>query len=208
VVLPSNRRTEVPINDDSIADRIREAELAAFKQEYSELSSTWRDLDSKAQGTAGIAGLFVAGTFAFVRTLSEQSSAPFKALLALIMIMLAVTIILAIRALLVRSFKPAPGGSKFKRWKELLLPTEAREPMWRPLIPHVQSGIDTSAPLTQQDYVDFLAEQTKAWERAVDSIDRVTARKADLVSHAQTWLLLGCTTAALTTVLAIIFGGL
>lgn len=47
--------------------------LESLEAEYKEASDTWRALETKAQGVVGIAGVFLAAVFAFVREVDPAS---------------------------------------------------------------------------------------------------------------------------------------
>jgi hypothetical protein len=81
------------------------------EHEHDELSETWKLLDSKAQASAGIAGVFVAASFAFVRNTALQIDVTEKWLLSLALIMLAASIFSAVVAMLIRSVAMPLSGS-------------------------------------------------------------------------------------------------
>lgn len=91
------------------------------EHEHDELSEAWKLLDTKAQATAGIAGVFVAAAFAFVRNTSLQLNISEKWLLSLALVFLAASIFSAVLAMLVRSVPmPLSGADTAKSVRDIL----------------------------------------------------------------------------------------
>ena len=95
---------------DGERTKILQDSLDSFKEEHRELSDTWRHIETKAQGTAAIAGIFVASVFAFIRFLSEDSAQIEKVLLVFALFFLGLSILFSIAALWVREVTAAPVG--------------------------------------------------------------------------------------------------
>ncbi|MDQ3474098.1 MAG: hypothetical protein M3447_10210 [Acidobacteriota bacterium] len=54
------------VTDLEIRETWRKATLDAFLDEYREQTETWRSLETKAQGNIAVAGIFVAGSLAYI----------------------------------------------------------------------------------------------------------------------------------------------
>ncbi|HSU13139.1 hypothetical protein [Longimicrobium sp.] len=88
---------------------LREA-LESYRSEYDLLVERWKGLETKAQGTVAIAGIFLAGIFTFIRDLKATSPALERWVLVLVALLLALTVALAVLALRVREIEdPVPG---------------------------------------------------------------------------------------------------
>lgn len=89
--------------------------LAQYRAEYALLVDRWKVLETKAQGTAAIAGIFVAGVFAITRDL--DGSTPFYEvwLLAGVTLLLTTAILFAVRALFIRNLTDPPAGSQLEQ---------------------------------------------------------------------------------------------
>lgn len=99
------------MSSDSTVGKAAEAFEFAFDRvqaEYGELSDSWKQLDSKAQATATIAGIFIAASFAFIRNSALQLTGLEKTLLLLVLASLIVSILLAVTAMLVRTVPVPP----------------------------------------------------------------------------------------------------
>lgn len=80
--------------------------LDRAEKEFALLSDTWKHIDTKAQATATVGGIFLAAAFSFVRNTSLVLRPHEQALLSLTLLMLVASIVLAVVATLV---KPASG---------------------------------------------------------------------------------------------------
>ena len=99
------------MSSDATVGKAAEAFEFAFdrvQSEYGELSDSWKQLDSKAQATATIAGIFIAASFAFIRNSALQLTGLEKTLLLLVLASLIVSILLAVTAMLVRTVPVPP----------------------------------------------------------------------------------------------------
>jgi hypothetical protein len=82
-----------------------------FAFEYDQLLESWKQIDSKAQATATIGGVFLAATLVFVRTSTLGLSKPQAIAIGLTATCLVLTIGLAVVAMLVRqAFLPMSGA--------------------------------------------------------------------------------------------------
>ena len=157
--------------------------LTSYREEYRELSETWRHLETKAQGTVAIAGIFLAGVFAFVRTLSDNASFCDKALLLIAVLLLVLSVLFAILVLRVREVTSPPIGDSLDTLvKDLLSPGEA----------------------TQEDLVAFVRDQTGMWADANKETHRHNQIKADHLFRAQILLLIAVVVVAVLTSLSIL----
>src|SRR4026208_1759911 len=95
-------------------ERLAQAALESVRAEYVELSDQWKALDSKAQATGAVAGVLLAGLFAFVRENATQDGlATFLVALATILALAAA--FLVVLALQIRTVEPPPLGEQVLR---------------------------------------------------------------------------------------------
>ena len=89
--------------------------LGQYRAEYALLADRWKVLETKAQGTAAIAGIFVAGVFAITRDLDEATPFYELWLLAGVILLLTTAILFAVRALFIRNLVDPPAGSQLEQ---------------------------------------------------------------------------------------------
>ena len=156
--------------------------LAAFKEEYRDLSETWRHLDAKAQGAVATAGVFLAAAFAFVKSFTEgQLPSGDRYVLIATSALLVVSVALAVLALRIREITAAPVGARLEQLaKDLSLITTDEERR-------------TRAP-------DFLGEQIDMWRDANTATTKANATKAAFVLASQVTLLLAVLAIAVLTI--------
>lgn len=76
--------------------------LASYEAEYEQLLDRWKSLETKAQGTVAIAGIFLGGIFTFIRDLRADSPAIERWLLIGVALLLTTGILASVLALRVR----------------------------------------------------------------------------------------------------------
>jgi len=91
------------------ADLLRLA-LEAYRDEYRDLSESWRNLDTKAQGLVAIAGIFLAAVFAWTRDLPTTFGTCERLLLVGSCLSLVAAVIAAIWALFIKMMSAPPLG--------------------------------------------------------------------------------------------------
>lgn len=84
--------------------------LDRVQYEHEQLSEQWRQLDSKAQSTATIGGIFMAGAFAFLQSSSVQLTVWQKVNFFLVIAALVLSIAFSVCSMLVESI-PIPTAS-------------------------------------------------------------------------------------------------
>jgi hypothetical protein len=78
------------------------------RDEYKELSETWRHLDTKAQGNVVISGILLASVVAFLSKGQGPATGLDRALVTVAVVSLGATIVLAVRALRVQAVTGPP----------------------------------------------------------------------------------------------------
>jgi hypothetical protein len=86
--------------------------LDSYRREFDLLSAGFRDLDSKAQGSAAVAGAFLAAGLALLNRPGSIRAFWMEALFVLAVVGLMCAILLAIQALRVRKLSGCPAGEE------------------------------------------------------------------------------------------------
>lgn len=168
-------------DQQSARDQLLAGALQSYRDEYKELSDTWRHVEGKAQGTITVSGIFLAAAFAFVRDLTGAGTGLLeKSVLAVAVGTLTATVILAVLSLRVREVVAPPLG-------------ESLDEMITDL-----SGLTHAAEIAER-LPRFIGDQLEMWKNANEAVDRVNKGKAGLVAWAQRLLLLSIGLVAVLT---------
>ena len=172
-------------DQQSARDQLLAGALQSYRDEYKELSDTWRHVEGKAQGTITVAGIFLAAAFAFVRDLTGAGTGLLeKSILAVAVGLLTATVILAVLSLRVREVVAPPLGENLDE-----------------LITDLSSVRD--AEEIAERLPRFVGDQLSMWRSANEEVDRLTKSKAGLVALAQKLLLVAIGLVALLTSITI-----
>ena len=172
---------------EASSDLLRLA-LEGYREEYRDLSETWRNLDGKAQGSGAIAGIFLAAVFAWVRPLAAGAGTLERVLLCASIVLLVASVVAAVLALQVRTVSAPPLGEETgKMIDDLLRPENVGE-------------LPERIPRLFQD-------QIRAWRATNRETADANLGKADRVRDSQVALLAAAALVAVLSVLAV-FGGL
>lgn len=157
--------------------------LDSYKEEYSELSEIWRNLDGKAQGAIAVSGIFLAGMLAFVRALLQSASSAEKWLLTVSAIFLVLSIIFALIVLWVRTVPKAPLGESLEI-----------------LINDLLSMEDGTEP---ERLHNFSRDHARMWKITNIEIQKVNEKKAFYLVWAQGMLIMAIGTVVLFTLIKV-----
>ncbi|MBE3065372.1 MAG: hypothetical protein IMZ69_10200, partial [Spirochaetes bacterium] len=113
--------------------------------EYRDLSDTWRNLDTKAQGLGAIAGIFLAAVFAWTRDLPSNFGRWERLQIVANILFLLSAIIATVLALLVRRVTAPPFGDETAEMVTEILAKQKPEEL-------------------QQRLDGFFGDQMKAWK--------------------------------------------
>jgi hypothetical protein len=176
----------VPLSIDyTVRDQVLLDAITSFQDEYKELYDTWKSIDSKAQATATIAGIFLAAAFALARDVPTTFLPHQRTMLAVAIGLLVVTICLCLFGLQIRRISSAPIGENSKELIDDLLPT---------LTPSMQ-GARLSA---------FIKDRYDLWELTNADFKRKSSGKALWVTLGQGSLVAAIAVATTVTLLAVI----
>lgn len=160
-----------------IKESLCQAALDAYHDEYEKLTDIWKGLETKAQGVVTIAGIFIAGAFAFIRDLTTlHLNQNDKRLLGVAIFCLVLSVILSILVLTLRKVEPPPTGGEVSQAVRDILRLKPGE---------IAAQHDEILPELN---LDFINEQTIMWRRAMESASKVIKWKVKSLWAAQ-WLL-------------------
>ena len=164
-----------------IKEALQKAVVETHREEYGKLTDIWKGLETKAQATVTIAGIFIAAAFAFVREFKAlQLSEANKIVLIAAFSCLVLSIILSILVLTLRKVSPPPTGGEMRQIAADVLRLRSDE---------TADQHDESIP---DLYLDFFNEHVILWQRVIVSASKVIKWKVRCLWAAQ-WLLMFAT---------------
>lgn len=172
---------EVP----NIEETLRREALEAYREDYKELVDNWRSLESKAQGAVAIAGIFIAGAFAFIREIDTNTYLIEKILLVAVILFLITSVAFSVYALKIRAIAAPPFGANVERLVNDLLNIED------------QSEIAERLP-------NYINDQISEWKKVNGEVEIAIESKAERLWRAQRALLYAILTIAVLTLVAIL----
>jgi hypothetical protein len=160
--------------------------LDAYRDEYEKLAEIWRSIEVKAQGNIAIAGIFIAGAFAFVRDIIRPSPNCQKHIFVVALGLLVASVIFSLLALRTRSMLRPPGGEIVSKLVGDLLPL-----------------------ISEKDFEDrmpaFIENQIKGWKQSVEGVRKANEDKASHLWVAQLSLLAAILLVAVLTIIITFF---
>lgn len=159
--------------------------LTAYREEGKQLDDTWRLLETKAQGTTAVVGLFIAAAFAVARSLPAGLSPSYKVLLVASVALLVISAVLSVAALKVRPVISPPGGAITR---DLVLD---------------YLNVRTTADADER-YLRHLRDQFAMWDNATRTHIAANRSKARLVLVAQLLLIAAAMVFASLTIWSVI----
>ncbi len=167
--------SERPLSDD-LNKSIARLVLNYGQLEYTDVCRNWRSIESKAQGTVAIAGIFIAGTFA---VLAQFGGMPSWATSVIVGVLFALVgaVLCSLCALFVSEYDALDDTSEVLKRADQVLSAD--------------SEIQGKAEI--RNFVDDLA---KTFARTNAGIHRINRKKANWVLAAQTCLAIGVVAAA------------
>ncbi|MBV9925446.1 MAG: hypothetical protein JOZ96_10555 [Acidobacteria bacterium] len=162
--------TSLPLGDAAaVKESFLDKALDAYAVAYRELAANWRSLEVKAQGNITIAGIFIAASFAFLQKIQPELRFVEKLLLGVGLFCLVVSVLLAVRVLLVKSV-PAPifGDMVARAATSLYAASEGAQ------FPKSVMG----------RYQAYFEE----WQKVIDATQELISDKAERLSQAQEFL--------------------
>jgi hypothetical protein len=156
--------------------------LLYSSKDYDFLNGTYGALDSKAQATFGVAGLFIAGTVALLGTLSgpDDLSTLSQVLIVATYVLLVGAVLCSVASLRVRQTNaPLRGSAVSKMTLEFIdLPDEE---------------------ITDEMRTNWYREQLRVWDDATQSIEAANGAKARWLTVSQITLLVAIVCAGIAT---------
>ena len=165
----SSHRTAAPAAATKLAHRMSRDEellrevLDAYRAEYKELHEDWRALDTKAQGTITVCGIFIAGIFALLKDLSLATPSDVRQSLTVTTVLLTISIVACVMSFFVR---------------------DVRVPRAEDHEENVSALIDAKR-IDNTSIANYLRDQCIPWKEANDSISAKKNIKASLLVFGQ-----------------------
>jgi len=169
--------------DQSINQRLLQEALISYKEEYEEYSDLWHKLDSKAQATISISGIFLAAIFAFIRILSESAACTEKYFLSGSIILLSFTVLCGLGVLWIKSVPCAPYGTAIKEFFDDLL--------------------ESDQEITPDDIDAFTKDKIDLWENTNNDTYKVITTKGRILLLAHVFLVLAILLVSILTIIKI-----
>ncbi len=160
------------------------AVLSAYEDEYKDLVESWRSLETKAQGTGAIAGVFLAAGATLSKTLLTTAPIWIRLAFAPSFVLVILAIAYSVRGLRVKVVARRPEGSSIERLAQPVLRT--------PEVALKESG------------KKFIQDQLEAWRKTNHEFDETVKTKAAAVSRAQALLAWAAFTFAIYSIIAIV----
>ena len=174
----------MPEQTDHAVDLPRLA-FETYREEYRDLSDTWRNLDAKAQGLGAIAGIFLAALFAWAREVPDDYGVRIRYLIVLSIGLLVASIVSAVLALQVRRVSAPPLG-------------EETASMVRDIL-HKQKPDELPERIAL-----FYNDQVTAWKDTNEDMSAQCEQKATRLFIGQCALLLSAVLVAVLTAMAVL----
>jgi hypothetical protein len=159
--------------------------LDTYREEYRDLSETWRSFDAKAQATGAIAGIFLAALFAWAREMPASLGTQLRVLVVASIVLLVASIIAAVLALQVRRVAAPPLG-------------EAAAEMVRDIL-HKQRPEELPDRL-----VRLCNDQIGLWKATNRDMTTFSESKASRIGFAQGALLLAAVLVAILSIVVVL----
>lgn len=164
----------------NMKERLVRDALDSYKEEYRELCENWRGLESKAQSTITICGIFLAGMLAFVRGLSSTSSTAETWILIIAAVWLTAATLSSLGVVRLRSVSAAPSGDDLDGLIDDLLDAEDGD--------------------TPERFIAYTRDHAHLWSDVNRDLERVNKIKAKWLFAAHALLISGVIFAAVATI--------
>ena len=151
-------------------DELRTKTLEAFNSEYKELIEVWRGLETKAQGNIAVAGIFIAGSLAYIQKLDPNLLRHEKVFLGIAIGCLIASVLFAIATLTTQTVESPPLGLFVDHYSNDLL--------------KIDSKTDLASHLNT-----FFSEHATLWRKVLAEIQTLNESKANHLWHAQIFLI-------------------
>lgn len=169
---------------------LEEKALAANYRTYEAVCSIWREIDTKAQGTITVAGIFVAATFAVITRFPSHFSMPELWTLRMSIGSLVLSVVASLAALWVRKFDYPPTGQ------------EIEERMADTYSVCVENGKERTPERVAELEQGILSWSRKRWADTIAVVEANNHKKAACLVAAQVFLVVAVVaTSSLTALL-------
>jgi hypothetical protein len=181
---------EHPLEKHKFELELFEAVLERYQEEYKEWSEIWRILESKAQATLTISGIFITASELFVKEVGIGFPPFMNLFVALVIICLAISVTCAVLVLITRQTDTAPTGSGYKKFANDLL-----------------NNLENKSSFTASDSYELKAnlvrDRIKAWEYSISSREEACKSKAEKLKFSHFALLCSLSLVAFISIISI-----
>lgn len=162
-------------------EALRACVLTSYQEAYKERTDNWKSLETKAQGSITIAGIFIAGAFAYIDKGAANMAMPQQLLVVLAVASLVASVLLAVYALKIQEILPPPYGEFVKANVQCFL--------------EICDEAEFKERIEYFDY-DMIAQ----WERVLSIIDEQIRKKVDCLFNAQAALVFAVVVVAILAI--------
>lgn len=148
-----------------IKESVRQTVLDYYREECRDLIDNWHGLEVKAQGTAAVAGIFIAGALAYLREMDSEFHVLARVFIVLTLLLLIVSVVYSILALSTQKKEAPPMGDYVLTLANDVLQLEDEQ-------------ISERLP-------GFFNAQMDGWKKVRDEAEHLIAKKARYFRWAQ-----------------------
>ncbi|HEU0013985.1 MAG TPA: hypothetical protein VFQ45_09895 [Longimicrobium sp.] len=176
------------------AEKLRERKVslqrqvvAAYEREYRDLVESWKSVETKAQGTVAMAGIFLAAVFAFARGVSANEPGWQRWILTTAILTLLASVLFALLSLWGRKVASPPPPVEIEQDVCLMMPV--------------------SDPVAFAEYERRLgADEARQWRGCTDALRNAYEIKTGWLLRAQGAILVAAVLVSLLTIAALFDG--
>lgn len=160
---------------EKVKNSFYQTALNAYKADYDRLIDSRKAIESKAQTTITVAGIFIAAVFAFIRELNSLNlSLIGKIILIIAVLLLTISVFCSIFVLLKRvTLQPLTGGQVYNTAAELIKKLE------------LSSKKSRTVTFFSDAESDFLGNQIGRFHEPIKSLEKSNKLKGDYLDYAQ-----------------------
>lgn len=176
-----------PLTEEEFKTDLLKQAMPAYEEAYRDLKQHLRSIDEKAQGTAGLAGVFLAGAFAYSRDFPADANPGVVSLLIVVVVSLISSAVIALWSQRVRELPSGPQTSLVHQWIADISQLSKFDP----------------SELTRQVYEEY----ARSWGDTNNKLIRIVHIKATILRYAQATLVFAGILVAVLTILIVMNEG-
>lgn len=187
---------------DAYELELAKSTLGIYNTQYADLSDRWKAIDTKAQGSVAIAGIFIGGVFTLARDITCKTSGDEVRLMIVVVVFLLSSSICSALALLARKARrPLPEGPQLKQWDSVSQRLDRLRPT-----DNADDGTKAHAIRDACSVaIGYFGDTFGPMRDAVFDMEKVVERKAGLLQVGQILLLIAIGCGAVLVVVTIAY---